>query len=161
MTSYLHYNQSEMHFCAGDLLIAWQCQSPHEDVEADSEWQASGGPQLRERMGAAVGATTSRGGKGNNPFCTLSNNYSNMKIITVEAMQLYHETNMSYTVIQFMLPVKIITHSYYTEWRWHSCNCVLFFPMRCIGFKPLPAIFHSTRPVLCVWGFSRNDIYAY
>lgn len=40
-----------------------------------------------------------------------------MKIITVEAMQLYHETNMSYTVIQFMLPVKMITHSDYTEWR--------------------------------------------
>ncbi len=54
---------------------------------------------------------------GNNPFCTLTNNYSNIKIITAEARQLYHEANMSYTVIQFMLPVKIIAHCDYTEWR--------------------------------------------
>lgn len=41
MTSYLHYNQGETHFCAEDLLIAWQCQSLHEDTEADCVWQAS------------------------------------------------------------------------------------------------------------------------
>lgn len=72
-------------------------------------------PQLTEDQSGRQSGQAE--GKGNNPFCTLSNNYSNMKIITMEAMQLYHETNMSYTVIQFMLPVKIITHSDYTEWR--------------------------------------------
>ena len=128
MTSYLHYNQAEMHFCAEDLLIAWQCQSVHEDIEADCVWQAFG-RSLREDQCSSRSSQAE--GKGNNPFCTLSNNYSNMKIITVEAMQLYHETNMSYTVIQFMLPVKIITHSDETEWRRRSCNCVLKTP----GFR--------------------------
>lgn len=35
MTSYLHYNQPEMHFEAEDLLIGRQCQSLHEGTETD------------------------------------------------------------------------------------------------------------------------------
>lgn len=148
-----------MHFWAEDLLIAWQCQSPHEDVEESCLWQAFWSRSWERLSGG--GWCNQAEGKGNNPFCTLSNNYSNMKIITVEAMQLYHETNMSNTVIQFMLPVKIITHSYYTEWRWHSCNCVLFFCIKCKDFKSVPSIFYCTKPTLCVWGLWRNYFYAY
>lgn len=54
----------------------------------------------------AVGASRQRG-TSNNPFCTLLNNYSNMKIITVVAKQLYHETNTAQTQIRFMLPGRI------------------------------------------------------
>lgn len=81
-----------MHFCAGDLLIARQCQSLHEDIEAVC---------VRQALAAAEREYIHRSGrqKGTNPFCKLSNNYCNMKIIAVEAMQLFHETNMSYTLI--------------------------------------------------------------
>lgn len=146
MTSYLHYNQGEMHFCAGDLLIARQCQSLHEDIEADCVWQAAA---TAERGSVRPSWSSQAVGKGNNPFCTLSNNYSNMKIITVEAMQLYHETNMSYTVIQFMLPVKIITHSDYTEWRWHSRNCVLvpLYEMHGFWIRALYILPRQTNPM--------------
>lgn len=158
MTSYLHYNQGEMHFFAEDLLIAWQCQSLHEDVEADRMWQVFlffciRAERERERTGCGRQSKQPEK-KGNNPFCTLSNNYSNMKIITVEATRLYHETNMSCAVIQFMLPVKIITHSDYAQWRWDN---PALLRGRCADFKLPVFLQHGTN----VWGFSRNYFHAY
>lgn len=143
MTSYLHYNQGETHFCAEDLLIAWQCQSLHEDIEADCVWQVS-----------ATDESESAEGK-SDPFWTLSNNYSHAKIITVVAMLLYLETNISYTVIQFKLPVKTISHDDCAQLRWHICNGVLFHCTRRMTFKFVCYIFYFGKRILCVmWRFS-------
>lgn len=106
------------------------------------------------RVGGAVGAVRRRE-KGNDPFWTLSNNYSHAKIITVVAMLLYLETNISYTVIQFKLPVKTISHDDCAQLRWHICNGVLFHCTRCMTFKCVSSIFYFGKLILCVmWRFS-------
>lgn len=152
MTSYLHYNQGETHFCAEDLLIAWQCQSLHEDIEA--RLRVTGFGHRWERVGGAAGAVRRRE-KGNDPFWTLSNTYSHAKIITVVAMLLYLETNISYTVIQFKLPVKTISHDDCAQLRWHICNGVLFHCTRRMTFKRVCSIFYFGKLILCVmWRFS-------
>lgn len=82
-----HDDEGATHFCAWlwQVLIACQCQSLHKDT--GREMHVTGSYVERGSLLSLGKLREYR----NNPFCTLPNNYCNMKIITVEAQKLCHD----------------------------------------------------------------------